>query len=433
MRLPFQQPAPAQGEGAAALSVSQLTNLIYGNLERAFPDVWVEGEVSDPRTFPSGHTYFTLKDETSQLSAVLFKGDGGLLKFKLEHGLVVLARGRVSMYRPRGQLQFIASLIQPKAAGALELAFQQLKAKLELEGLFAPERKRNIPQFPERIGIVTSLQGAAIRDMLSILRRRFDGLHIQVYPVPVQGEGAAAKIAEAIDDFNRLLPETDVLLVGRGGGSLEDLWAFNEEAVARSIAASKIPVISCVGHETDYTIADFVADLRAPTPSAAAELVVRNKADVLEHLKGLGERLPLALLARVRNAQETLRHLVQSPTLRDPRRLYEDRARRVDELEARLLAGPMRVFEDRRRLAEDLSRRLEPAVRAVLQHAEKDMRLQLEKLNALSPLACLSRGYSIVFDQAGRALRSKDEARKGDRLRVRLHDGELSAEVTEDP
>ncbi|MBI4348072.1 MAG: exodeoxyribonuclease VII large subunit, partial [Elusimicrobia bacterium] len=275
-------------EARKALSVSQLTGLIYSSLEQSFPDVWVEGEVSDPRTFPSGHTYFTLKDEQSQLSAVLFKGDGGPMKFKLEHGLVILARGRVSMYRPRGQLQFIASLIQPKAAGALELAFQQLKAKLEKEGLFAPERKRPIPAFPERIGIVTSLQGAAIRDMLSVLRRRFDGLHIRIYPVPVQGEGAAPRIAEAIDDFCRLLPDTDVLLVGRGGGSLEDLWAFNEEAVARAIARATIPVISCVGHETDFTIADFVADLRAPTPSAAAELVVKNKAEVLEHLAGLG-------------------------------------------------------------------------------------------------------------------------------------------------
>lgn len=423
--------ASAQGEGTAALTVSQLTGLIHGNLERSFPDVWVEGEVSDPRTFPSGHTYFTLKDEQAQLSAVLFKGDAGQLKFKLEHGLVILARGRVSMYRPRGQLQFIASFIQPKAAGALELAFQQLKARLEREGLFAPERKRRIPPFPERIGIVTSLQGAAIRDMLSILSRRFDGLHVQIYPVPVQGEGAAAKIAEAIEDFNRLLPETDVLLVGRGGGSLEDLWAFNEEALARAIAASTIPIISCVGHETDFTIADFVADLRAPTPSAAAELVVKNKRDVLDQLGQLGARLAPALLARLRGAREALRHLAQSPTLRDPRRLYEDRARRVDELQGRLLAGPMRVFEERRRAAADLARRLEPGMRAAALAAEKDLRLQLEKLNALSPSACLSRGYAIVFDEAGHVLRSAKDA--AGRLRVRLHDGEFTTEVTKKP
>ena len=417
-------------EETTALTVSQLTSLIYGRLEQSFSDVWVQGEVSDPRTFPSGHTYFTLKDEQSQISAVLFKGDGGPLKFKLEHGLQILARGRVSMYRPRGQLQFVASLIQPMAAGALELAFQQLKAKLEKEGLFAPERKKPIPAFPECIGIVTSLQGAAIRDMLSILRRRFDGLRILVYPVPVQGEGAAQKIAEAIEDFNRLAPDTDVLLVGRGGGSLEDLWAFNEEVVARAIAGSRIPIISCVGHETDYTIADFVADLRAPTPSAAAELAVRDKADVLAHLDELRERLPQALLALLGRAQETLRHLVQSPTLREPRRLFEDRARRLDELQARLLNAPTRVFEDRKRRAEEASRRLGPAVSAVLLHAEKDMRLQLEKLNALSPLACLSRGYAIAFSHPdGHILKSAAAVKPGDRVRVRLHDGEFFGKV----
>ncbi|MBI5202953.1 MAG: exodeoxyribonuclease VII large subunit [Elusimicrobia bacterium] len=420
-------------EEKRALSVSQLTAKIHSDLEESFPDVWVEGEVSDPRTFPSGHTYFTLKDAQSQLSAVLFKGDGGGLKFKLEHGLTILARGRVSMYRPRGQLQFIASFIQPKSAGALELAFQQLKAKLEKEGLFDPERKKPIPAFPERIGIVTSLQGAAIRDMLSVLNRRFEGLHIRIYPVPVQGEGASAKIAEAIEDFNRLLPETDVLLVGRGGGSLEDLWAFNEEVLARAIAASAIPVISCVGHETDFTIADFVADLRAPTPSAAAELVVPDKAEVLGTLRGFAERLPQALLARVRHAGETLRHLIQSPTLRDPRRLTEDRARRIDELQARLLAGPMRVVEDRRKTTAELDRRLEPAIRALAAHTEKDVRLQMEKLHALSPLACLSRGYSIPFTEDDRVLRSAKAAKPGQKLRLKLHDGEIFTEVKEKP
>ena len=266
--------------------------------------------------------------------------------------------------------------------------------------------------------------------MLSILRRRFNGLRIRVYPVPVQGEGAAEKIAEAIDDFNRLAPDTDVLLVGRGGGSLEDLWAFNEEVVARAIAASRIPIVSCVGHETDFTIADFVADLRAPTPSAAAELVVRNKADVLAHLGELSERLPQALLALLRRAQETLRHLAQSPTLREPRRLFEDRARRLDELQERLLNAPMRVFDDRRRRAEEASRRLAPAVQAVLLHADKDMRLQAEKLNALSPLACLSRGYAIAFSHPeGRVLRSAAAVRPGDQVRVRLHDGEFFGKV----
>ena len=434
MTLPFPMPESGQEEAAKALTVSQLTSLIYARLEQSFPDVWVQGEVSDPRTFPSGHTYFTLKDEQSQISAVLFKGEGGPLKFRLEHGLQILARGRVSMYRPRGQLQLIASLIQPLAAGALELAFQQLKAKLEKEGLFAAERKKPIPAFPECIGVVTSLQGAALRDILSILRRRFDGLRIRVYPVPVQGEGAAAKIAEAIEDFNALAPDTDVLLVGRGGGSLEDLWAFNEEIVARAIAASRIPIISAVGHEIDFTISDFVADLRAPTPSAAAELVVRNKDDVIAQLDGLRARLSPALLARVEHARETLRHLAQSATLRDPRRLFEDRARRIDEAAARLLAAPLRIFEDRQRRADEAGRRLAPGFIGIILHAEKDLRVQFEKLNALSPLACLGRGYAIAFSHPeGRVLKSVKDVAPGRRVRVRLHDGEFPAQVLEKP
>ena len=391
-------------------TVSELAGNIRDLLEYEFSEVWVEGEVSDPKTYPSGHTYFTLKDAEAQISAVLFKGAASGMKFELEHGLLVLAKGRVSMYSKRGQLQLVATFIQPKAMGSLQLAFEQLKAKLEKEGLFDEARKKPIPQFPERIGIVTSIKGAALRDMLSVLSRRFKGLHIRILPVAVQGEEAAPQIAQAIEDFNSHFSDTDVLLVGRGGGSLEDLWAFNEEIVARAIAASKIPIISCVGHETDFTIADFVADLRAPTPSAAAELVVQHKEAVLEHLGRLTQRLPTGLMNLLRRYTEKLQYLSQSPTLKNPRRIYEEPSRRVDELTGRLAL----------------------ALRQGVVHAEKDLKLQFEKLKALSPLSILARGYAIAFKlPGGQAIKSSKEIGAKDRVRVRLHQGEFTAEVQE--
>lgn len=404
--MPFMVLTPAPQ--VRILTVSQLNRGVHDLLEEGFSEVWVEGEISDPKTYPSGHSYFTLKDAESQIAAVLFKGAAAGVRFELSHGLLVLARGRVSTYLKRGQVQFIVDMIQPKAMGALQLAFEQLKARLEKEGLFDPSRKKPIPPFPERVGIVTSLQGAAIRDMLSILRRRFEGLHIRILPVQVQGEGAAAQIARAIEDFNLHFPDTQALLVGRGGGSLEDLWAFNEEAVARAIAASAIPVISCVGHETDTTIADLAADLRAPTPSAAAELVVRNKEEVLERLRRLSERLPLGLRGLLLRLSERLRYLQRSPALGDPGRLYEEKARRLDEL----------------------LERMPRALEGSLSNAEKDLRLQAEKLKALSPLNVLSRGYAIVFKLPGLGVvKASGQLRPGDRVRVRLHEGELTAEV----
>ena len=394
--------------GTRVFSVSELTSGIRDLLEGEFAEIWVEGEVSDPKTYPSGHTYFTLKDAESQISAVLFKGAAGALKFQLTHGLVIVARGRVSMYTKRGQAQFIVNVVQPKAQGALQLAFEQLKAKLQAEGLFDSTRKKPIPMFPNTIGIVTSLQGAAIRDMLSVLRRRFDGLHIRVYPVPVQGAESAPKIAEAIGDLNEHFADTDVLLVGRGGGSLEDLWAFNEEVVARAIAASKIPVISCVGHETDFTIADFVADLRAPTPSAAAELVVQHKDAVLEELRSLRSRLPTGLVNLLRRFSDRLSYLAKSRALSSPRRIYEEPMRRVDELTGRLAQ----------------------ALRQAVSHAEKDVRLQAEKLEALSPLSILARGYAIAFKlPEEKVIRSPKEIPPHSRVRVRVHEGEFIAEV----
>ena len=364
-------------------SVSELAREVKGLLETGFPDIWVEGEVSTPKLYPSGHLYFDLKDADAVVSAVMFGAGRMRLPFTLEHGLKVLARGRVSSYSKSSKFQLVVSAIEPRAMGALQLAFEQLKKKLEAEGLFAADRKRPIPRFPKRVGVVTSLQGAAIRDILSVLKRRFAGLDVLVHPVKVQGDGAASEIAAAIETLNAEFPDLDVLLVGRGGGSLEDLWAFNEEVTARAIAASKIPVISCVGHETDFTIADFVADLRAPTPSVAAELVVANKKEVVEQLG----RLRTGLLRALRD-------------------VYEDRARELDDLEHRLLTALGQWTEKR------VAR----------------LKVAAGKLDALSPLAVLSRGYSIVFKD-GKAVRRPKDVKPGDRIKVRVHEGDFDAEV----
>ncbi|PIP82823.1 MAG: exodeoxyribonuclease VII large subunit [Elusimicrobia bacterium CG_4_9_14_3_um_filter_62_55] len=419
--------------GAAAppaLSVAELSRRIHDTLESVFPGQWVEGEISDPRTFPSGHAYFTLKDPEAQISAVLFKGAASGVRFKLEHGLEVLAYGRVSSYVKRGQYQFIVSQMKPKRAGALQLAFEQLKRKLEAEGLFDKGRKRPLPAFPERIGLVTSRQGAALRDMLSVLERRFDGLHIRIFPVPVQGDAAAPAIAEAIADANAYFPDTDVLLVGRGGGSLEDLWAFNEEAVARAIAGSKIPVVSCVGHETDFTIADFVADLRAPTPSAAAELVVSDRAAVLDRLVALAGRLAPALSAAVERLEERLSGLLRSPYLRDPFRLFEAKAQRIDELTGRIAPAFSRLFD---RAGERLARagsRIAPTMRIALERAQTRLGRRMETLDALSPLRVLERGYAIAFKRGTKKLlRSKADAETFDELTIKLQDGEIPVRV----
>lgn len=413
-----------------ALSVAELSRRIHDTLESVFPGQWVEGEISDPRTFPSGHTYFTLKDPEAQISAVLFKGAASGVRFKLEHGLEVLVYGRVSTYVKRGQYQFIVSQMKPKKAGALQLAFEQLKRKLEAEGLFDEDRKRPLPAFPERIGLVTSRQGAALRDMLSVLSRRFDGLHIRIFPVPVQGDAAAPAIAEAIADANAHFPDTDVLLVGRGGGSLEDLWAFNEEAVARAIAASKIPVVSCVGHETDFTIADFVADLRAPTPSAAAELVVQDRAAVLDRLASLAARLAPALTGAVERLEERLQGLLRSPYLRDPFRLFEAKAQRIDELTGRVAPAFLRTLERARERLERAESRLEPTMRVAVERAETRLGRRMETLDALSPLRVLERGYAIAFKRGTKkVIRSKDDAKTFDELTIRLQDGELPVRV----
>ena len=392
-------------------TVSEVNQQVHELLEASFPELWIEGEVSNCRAYPSGHTYMTLKDEQSQVSAVLFKGSAYGLKFKPTDGLKVLVRARVSSYVKRGDLQLVLSHMEPREKGALQLAFEQLKAKLQAEGLFDEERKKPLPAYPRSVGVVTSRQGAAVHDILSTIERRWPGLAVLLYPVAVQGEGAKEQIAQAIEDFNRHLPETSVLLVGRGGGSIEDLWAFNEESVARAIACSAIPVVSCVGHQTDYTIADFVADRRAATPTAAAELAVPVKDEALGEVEGLAESLGRSMTELLRRLSERLDRARSHPLLQSPHRLYEERIRRVDELSARL----------------------PEAVRQVLSHAEKDLRLQLEKLEAFSPLKVLSRGYAIATKTPdGAILRSAKQAKPGDRIHLRLHEGALTCEVTDD-
>ena len=433
-------------------TVSQLTAEIKTILDRNFEHLWVEGEISNLRLPGSGHLYFTLKDESAQLRAVMFRLQNRLLKFQPEDGLQVICYGRLTVYETRGEYQIVLDHMEPKGLGALQLAFEQLKERLSKEGLFDPDHKKPLPHLPQRIGIVTSATGAAIRDILQVIDRRFANVHILLYPVRVQGAGAAQEIAQAIDELNRW-PGIDVMIVGRGGGSLEDLWAFNEEAVARAIFRSQIPVISAVGHEVDFTIADFVADLRAPTPSAAAELVVRNKVELVQSLESLGRRLHYAGRTAVENRQERLSSLTHR--LVDPRRRLADVRLRLDDLCARLansirqslsrkedrltsradglmLLFPGRQVAEHARRVAQLSRQMATALRTQLRLLRQRTEGCLGKLQTLSPLAVLERGYSIA-----RVLPSKEVIRRASdlkvasRVNVKVHRGEFVARVEE--
>ncbi|HSQ77585.1 MAG TPA: exodeoxyribonuclease VII large subunit [Nitrospirota bacterium] len=387
------------------LTVTQLTYQIKSLIEGNFPDVWVEGEISNLTVPQSGHAYFTLKDEQSQVRAVLFRSSQRFLKFTLQHGIQVICRGRVSVYEPRGEYQFIVDYIEPKGVGALQLAFEQLKAKLEKEGLFDLDRKKPLPLLPQRIGLVTSPTGAAIRDMLRVIKRRHPKMHILIYPVPVQGVEAAPSIVEAIRYFNQER-NVDVMIVGRGGGSLEDLWAFNEETVARAIYASKIPIVSAVGHETDYTIADFVSDLRSPTPSAGAEMVVKSEESFREFLRSLEAGLITSTRRRIELARSSLREFTR--LLADPRRVLEQYSQRVDELACRLATGLRHTLRRDRALL--------TALAAGLDH--------------LNPLGILSRGFSITKKlPAGIILKDASGIKPGDMISTKLHRGELVSRV----
>ncbi len=432
-------------------SVAEVTGEIRGLLEAGFSDVWITGEISNARAAPSGHYYFTLKDPDAELKAVCFRQNALYLKVKPQNGLAVIARGRISVYEARGEYQLYVEHLEPQGYGALQLAFEQLKKQLSSEGLFDDERKRPLPSLPRRIGIVTSPTGAAIADMLRILERRFDGLHILLYPAQVQGDDAARQIASGVRYFNNS-KAVDVVIVGRGGGSLEDLWAFNEEVVARAIAECEIPVVSAVGHQTDFTIADFVADLRAPTPSAAAELVVRKKEEFTEAVGNLRARLARAvryklatagrdiLINRAERAGGLVRHGIAS------------RSQRVDELTFSLrdsTVNRLRDAERKLRGQRDRLKHLDLRVglqrhRARLDHAGgriaqlatlrlERRRTRLESLRKqlaqLSPVSILDRGYAIVQAADGSLIRMAEQARNGDSLDIRLHRGQLGVRV----
>ena len=432
-------------------AVRDLITAVRTTLEREYTDVWVEGEVSNYRPADSGHLYFTLKDGDSQLRAVMFKSSARLLRFRPENGLQVIARGRVTVYEARGELQLLAEYLEPKGAGALQVAFEQLKAKLQAEGLFDQGRKRPIPALPRRIGVVTSPRGAAIQDILNILRRRHESVNILIYPAQVQGEAAPAEIAAGIEHFSRA-KDVDVIIVARGGGSVEDLAAFNDERLARAIAASRLPVISAVGHETDFTIADFVADLRAPTPSAAAELVIQSKHDLQESVGALRRRLEHAARYRLLLARQGLTELAQHGAMARMQELIARRQQRVDELAFRLsesqrtalrgfrsrldvAAARVRHFDLRRQLASmrrDITARISELGAAAQKHLLR-YRGRLDqtaaRLEELSPVRILGRGYALVFDAAGNLLKDAAQVKPGDDIRARLARGEIAAKV----
>ena len=387
-------------------SISELNRQVRGALETCLSGIWVEGEISNFKRHTSGHIYLTLKDVTSQISAVFFSYHHRALKFDLKDGLKVLVFGRVSIYEQRGQYQFYIERIEPKGVGALQLALQQLREKLEKEGLFRPERKRLIPKFPKTVGVVTSPTGAVIQDILNVVNRRFCGTNILLYPVRVQGDGAREEIAEAIEAMNRQ-GEAEVLIVGRGGGSLEDLWAFNEEIVARAVYDSSIPVISAVGHETDWTICDLVADLRAPTPSAAAEQVVSSRLELEQRIEDKAERLRCAVSSLFERLQEQLTDLAESAAFKQPRYLLDQFTERTDEWMRRLQSS-MKVWL---------------ALKAQIFHNATG------RFNALNPLAILERGYSVSFGPSGKVLKNARDVSAGEKIVTKLHKGKLVSEI----
>ncbi|MFA5974841.1 MAG: exodeoxyribonuclease VII large subunit [Elusimicrobiota bacterium] len=389
-------------------SVSEIVRDAKASLEAMYPDLWVEGEISNLVRHSSGHCYFSLKDPGASLSVVMFRDDFSRLPFKLEDGLQVLVNGRLTIYPPQGRFQMVAGAMEPKGKGGLQLAFEQLKAKLDKEGLFDPARKKPIPTLPEWIAVVTSRDGAALHDILTILDRRLAAVRVLVCPVKVQGEGSAEEITAAIRQLNRDFPKLDALLVGRGGGSLEDLWAFNEETVARAIAASRIPVISCVGHETDFTIADFVADLRAATPSAAAELVSRAKTELAEQLHQWTSRLRTRMTHQLNELEQRLIHALASRMLQRPLVLFEEHLLAIDGLREQLIQNTSRCLEQ----------------------GDQTLRHLMEKLHLLSPLATLSRGYTITWTlPKHQLLKRAADVKAKDRIEVQLHEGRIYAEV----
>lgn len=419
-------------------TVSEVTQNIKVILESAIGEVWVEGEVSNFGAHTSGHFYFTLKDDTNILPAAMFARANRELKFKIENGLKAICFGKVSAYGPRGQYQIIVEKIEPKGVGSLQLALEQLKIKLEKEGLFSAEHKRPIPYLPARIGIVTSLQGAAIKDILKVLDRRFSDAQIIINPAQVQGEGAKEEIAQAIKDFNLLnesLPQKEkieVMIVGRGGGSIEDLWAFNEEIVARAIYNSRIPVISAVGHERDWTIADLVADLRAPTPSVAAELVLPKKEDLKEEFTDLSERLACAFTDIALNFEGKISDFGRRLAL-SMQNVFKLSISELGSLQKKLgLLNPVILIQQHKTKILDLARQIYIRMQHFAQLRQGEFSACAEKLSSLSPLNILGRGYSITFKMPENAIiKDAKNLRAGDTIKNKLYKGEVVSKVME--
>ncbi len=442
------------------LSVFELTRSIRSFLESEIGQVWVEGEISNHRRQSSGHQYFTLKDDRSQLSCVLFRGVAPSLPAGavLADGAQVQVFGDLTVYEARGQYQLVVQIVQPKGLGALQARFEALKRKLQAEGLFDADHKKPLPTFPQTIGLVTSPTGAALQDMLNILKRRAPWVRVIVHPVRVQGNGAAGEVVRAIEDFNRWsldgngAPKVDVIVVARGGGSMEDLFEFNDEAVGRAIYASDLPVVSAIGHEIDFTIADFAADLRAPTPSAAAELIVPDTADLLRQLAAAGQFLNRQLSERVTSARERLQITARGALNREPRRRIEDERQRLDSLEDSLgrvakatlqelrsrldekncclrMAGPQRSLELRAQIVQSLREKLGDQLCCQRERLQARLWTSESLLRVLGPQATLERGYSITTDEAGEVMRSAAASRAGQRLVTRLHDGMVVSTV----
>lgn len=387
--------------------MKDLARLAKEVLERTFPSLIVEGEVSNfKRHMPSGHLYFTLKDDEAQVRVVMWRSDAARIRFDITDGMKIIVKEKISLYEPRGDFQLYAVNIFPAGQGALQLAFEQLKGKLEAEGLFAEGHKKPLPEFPRRIGVVTSLEGAAIRDIISVINRRFPAVELVIYPVKVQGEGAADEIVRAINDLNRL-SNTDVLIVGRGGGSLEDLWAFNEEVVARAIYESAIPIISAVGHQVDSTISDFVADMRAATPSAAAELVVPDKSEVLAGLQTLSRNMSNSMKQLVGRLALELDKLAHHYALQQPASLVDQRSQFVD----------------------DLARRFQTEIQHYFDVNSQKLSSVHSHLNALSPHEVLRRGYAFVEGPRG-VVGSINKIEIGESAKIHLHDGILDSQIT---
>jgi exodeoxyribonuclease VII large subunit len=401
---------PRNSDALAVLTVSQLTDVVKELLETAFPSVWVRGEISNLSRPGSGHFYFTLQDAAAQIRSVVWRSTASKVRFPLEDGMEVICRGHLDVYAPRGSYQLVVEALEPAGMGARELALRRLRDKLAAAGLFDPARKRALPVFPRRIGFVTSPTGAAVRDFLEVIKRRWPGVSVLVIPAREQGEGSAAEIVAGIKAANSLVPALDVLVVGRGGGSAEDLWSFNEEIVVRAMAASKVPTISAVGHEIDVTLADLVADLRALTPSEAAERIVPATEEIRGLMRNARQRMIGALRGRVTMARNRFQSLASRRVLKQPLDRIHDLARRLDELESR----------GQRAVGHRLSR------------ARSLLEMHTGKLESLSPLGVLARGYSVTqVTTTGQVLRNADEVQVGQLVSSRLERGELVSRVEE--